>query len=61
MPLEMADADGLFARAPSGLAHPPPTHFAPFHSHISPLVHKLQGALQRELYLGAVHGKTRGA
>lgn len=61
MPLEMADTHGVFARAPRGLAHPTPTHFTSLHSHISPLVHKPQGALQRELYLGAVHGKTRGA
>lgn len=61
MPLEMADTDGAFARAQRGLAAPTPTHFTSFHSHISALLHKPQGALQRKLYLGAVHGKTRGA
>lgn len=61
MPLEMADTEGVFARAPRALADPTSAHFTSFHSHISPFVHKLQGALQRKLYLGVVHGKTRGA
>lgn len=46
MLLEMADIDGVSARAPKGLADPTPTHPTSFHSPISPLVHKLQGALQ---------------